>query len=320
MKHVSRASGSSLSVIGIRTLAQPRVCEYDKRCRCHVVGARRCAVRGQRRGSGLIMTDEIGDLRRSIWSEYQESVGLTADARYYGGARLRPVVPLDTGIGGVFILGAYPSARFETVGSENDVPVGDNLGPFEPERYFDGRRVRTQASADELAEYYLKPLGLDRRTCWITDIVKVFLFKEGHRDKYSRLGAVPPAGYERECFEELADRSLHWLERELRVARPPIMITLGAEIAGLLRNVRGQERRNDLLGKEPTLFTIGETEVMTVHLAHPGIVMRKGDGERNPWPKRHMEAHVPMLQRWLDDPRRTIGCGSAAAEGGKASS
>ena len=89
-------------------------------------------------------------LQQAILREYAINVGLNPDAHYYGGARLRPVVPLDTAIGGTFILGAYPSARFESVGRQNDVPVGDNLGPFEPERYFDGNSVRTQKSADEL--------------------------------------------------------------------------------------------------------------------------------------------------------------------------
>lgn len=129
--------------------------------------------------------------------------------------------------------------------------------------------------------------------------MKVFLFKEGHREKYKKLGAVPPAGYGRERFEDLARLSLPWLERELRVAQPKLMITLGAEIAGLLRGVRGQERRNELLGKEPSTITVGETSVMTVHVAHPGIVMRKGDGERNPWPQRHSGEHVPELRAWM---------------------
>ncbi len=53
----------------------------------------------------------------------------------------------------------------------------------------------------------------------MTDLVKVFLFKEGHREKYARLGTVPPAGYERERFEDFAARSLPWVEKELaRVA------------------------------------------------------------------------------------------------------
>lgn len=89
------------------------------------------------------MATAIGALQRNILDDYAATVGLTKEARYVGGARLRPVVPLDTFVGGIFIIGAYPSARFELVDGENDVPVGDNLGPFEPERYFDGARVRT---------------------------------------------------------------------------------------------------------------------------------------------------------------------------------
>jgi hypothetical protein len=140
------------------------------------------------------MSSPVRNLQQAMLRDYAGSVGLPVDARYFGGARLRPVVPLDTAVGGYFILGAYPSARFESVGGENDVPVGDNLGPFEPERYFDGSRVRTQASADELAEFFLAPLEIKRSECWVTDIVKVFLFKEGHRAKYKRLGTVPPLG------------------------------------------------------------------------------------------------------------------------------
>lgn len=242
------------------------------------------------------MTDAVQKLRRAIIQDYAKSVGLHEDARYFGGARLRPVVPLDAAIDGVFFIGAYPSARFETVGRENDVPVGDNLGPFEPERYFDGARVRVQASAAELKSFYLDPLGVARDTCWITDIVKVFLFKDKHREKYERLGVKPPAGYERERFEELAIRSLPWIEKELAVARPKLVITLGAEIAGLLRRVSNTQKRNALLGPVPTKLEIGAIEVSAVHLAHPGIVMRRGDGARNPWPRLHDEQHIPALR------------------------
>jgi hypothetical protein len=79
------------------------------------------------------MSDTAGKLQQVMFREYARSVGLSPDARYYGGARLRPVVPLDIAIGGYFVIGAYPSAQFESVEGENDVPVGDNLGPFEPQ-------------------------------------------------------------------------------------------------------------------------------------------------------------------------------------------
>jgi uracil-DNA glycosylase len=248
------------------------------------------------------VSDTTTDLRKAILTDYAKSVGLSPDARYFGGARLRPVVPLDAAVRGIFILGAYPSARFEAVSGENDVPVGDNLGPFEPERYFDGTRVRTQRSADELAEFYLRPLGIERAECWVTDIVKVFLFKEGHREKYRRLGVVAPNGYERERFEELANRSMPWIQRELELSRPRLVITLGSEIAGIVRGVASQTQRNALLGPTITTVRFGTVPAPTVHLAHPGIVMRKGSDDRNPWPRLHQDEHIPALRAALVSP------------------
>ena len=114
----------------------------------------------------------IDRLRRDILREYAASIGLPSDASYITGAPLRPVVPLDIG-SDVFIIGAYPSARFGVMNGERNVPVADNLGPFEPERYYDGEQVREQDSAAELRDYYLKLLGIDREKCWVTDLVKV---------------------------------------------------------------------------------------------------------------------------------------------------
>ena len=92
------------------------------------------------------------------------------------------------------MIGAYPSARFQQIDGIRDVPVGDNLGPFESERWFDGVRVRKQRSAIELEKLFLIPMDVDRAQCWITNLVKVFLFKKGHRKKYEQLKASPPAG------------------------------------------------------------------------------------------------------------------------------
>ncbi len=186
------------------------------------------------------MASEISRLQAAIVAEYAADVGLAPDASYVSGAPLRPLPPLDVGTDSVMIVGAYPSARFGVISGIRDVPVGDNLGPFEPERYFDGQRVRTQASADELRDLFFARLGLDRTKCWVTDIVKVFLFKEGHREKYAALGATLPAGYRREDFETLAVRSFGWLEREIEVAKPRLLVTLGSEIAGVLHGVQGR--------------------------------------------------------------------------------
>src|SRR3970040_1700883 len=96
-------------------------------------------------------------LVRRMYSEYCRSVGLSPRATYFHGTPLQPVVPLDTAVRGIFILGAYPSARFAVLSGVSDVPVADNLGPFENERWFDGARVRRQPSAQELENLFLVP-------------------------------------------------------------------------------------------------------------------------------------------------------------------
>jgi uracil-DNA glycosylase len=242
----------------------------------------------------------VTSLQRRIVNGYADTVGLEPQVRYAGGARLRPLPPLDTALNRVMIIGAYPSARFESMAGVRDVPVGDNLGPFEPERYFDGSSVRSQRSADELAKYYLEPLRLDRKEdCWITDLVKVFLFKQGHRAKYEKLGIDVPEGYERERFEELGRASVGMLLDEVELAEPQLVITLGAEVAGILRGVESSKGRNNLLGNPPVEVEVHGHPMTVVHLAHPGIVMRKRSTS-NPWPDRHTNEHIPALKPALD--------------------
>lgn len=251
---------------------------------------------------GAERLDNIERLRRAMLSEYPASIGLAPDARYISGAPLRPVVPLDVGTEAgtdVFIVGAYPSARFGVVGGEQDVPMADNLGPFEPERYYDGARVRVQDSAAELDEHYLKPLGVTRGQCWITDLVKVFLFKAGHRRRYSAAQANAPAGYEREAFEDLGRKSLPWIERELKLARPKLVITLGREVAGVVTGVDGDEARNSLLGGEVRPVRFGSVEIDTAHLPHPGVLMRGSrDGAKSDWAALNPK-FVAELAGWL---------------------
>jgi hypothetical protein len=238
--------------------------------------------------------DHIQALQREMYRDYAKSVGLDPEAAYYRGTPLRPVVPLDTAIGGLFILGAYPSARFAQIGRISDVPVADNLGPFESERWFDGSRVRKQPSARELENLFLQPMGIGREECWITDLVKVFLFKPGHVKRYEKLGASIPAGYIRDRFFNLGVQSLRWIEREVELSRPRLMITLGAEVAGILHGVRTASAQTKLITPEVRTIDLGSVPVPTVHCAHPGILMRRDS--RNPWPLRHVREFLPQLE------------------------
>lgn len=240
----------------------------------------------------------VQELQQEMHRDYAKNLGLDLEVSYLYGTPLRPVVPLDTATGGLFILGAYPSAKFEVVKGVTDVPVADISAPFENERWFDGSRVRRQPSADELNELFLEPLSLDRSACWITNLVKVFLFKPGHRERYKneKIAATAPAGYTRERLFELGKNSLQWLEKELVVAQPSYMITLGAEVAGVLRETEVATAQTKLLRPETVTLKIGSFTVPAMHCAHPGILMRKGD-PRNPWPEWHRDEFIPALKQ-----------------------
>ena len=245
------------------------------------------------------MIEDVGQLLREMYREYANSVELSADAIYHNGTPLRPVVPLDCGTGRLFILGAYPSTRFMTVGETTDVPSSDNMAPFESERWYDGTRIRHQPSARELQDCFLTPLGIDRNSCWITDLVKVFLFKPGHVDRYTKISAVPPSGYIRKNFYKLGQMSLPWIRREIKIAQPRLVLTLGAEVAGVLHGVRDSSRQVALLRPEVATIEVGGLPVKVIHCAHPGILMRRGPS--NPWPDRHWEKFIPEIKRFLDN-------------------
>jgi len=236
--------------------------------------------------------------RRRLYSDYKDCLSLPEHYSYIYGNPVQTVVPLDTTQNGVFIIGAYPSARFATIQSERDVPVGDNCGPFTTERYYDGRRIRTVDSGFELEHAYLSPLGLERTQCWITDLVRVFLFKDGHIGKYNRLGCTWPSRETRSLFEHYAGQGMCWLEEELDIAQPRVVITLGSEVAGILQHVKAVEGRKGLLGGDMKEITLGSRTYPAIHLAHPGIVMRPAT-ERNSWPRRHKEEHIPMARETI---------------------
>lgn len=244
------------------------------------------------------MTDEIKGFQRRLYANYKDDLGFPEPYQYLYGNPIHPVVPLDVAQHSVLILGAYPSARFAAVAGERDVPVGDNCGPFSTERYFDGQRVRTVNSGQELEEAYLEPLGLRRDQCWITDLVRVFLFKQGHIDKYRRLGCEWPPRQTRRQFEVYAERGIEWLVEELAIAGPRIVITLGSEVAGLLQGVKGQKGRNALLGGDLKEVQVEGKAYPVIHLAHPGIVMRPAT-ERNRWPHLHRVEHIPLAREVL---------------------
>ena len=168
---------------------------------------------------------------------YSKSLGLPSDYSFSNGKPVLPLPPVSAAIGGVMIIGAYPSAVFKRT-AWAAVPIDNLKMPFDPTAYPDG----INKSAQELDNEYLTPLGLSRHDCWITNLVKVFLFKQGHVQVHGEVKAMAARKGTRQDFASYAQKSLPWLEKELALAKPKLIITLGEEVAGIITGTDSEAR------------------------------------------------------------------------------
>ncbi len=181
--------------------------------------------------------DSVLTYQQDCYREYSRSIGLPDNYSYPNGNPIRPLPPIQVAVGGLMIIGAYPSARFESRPSRIHpnrnrlIPIADNLQPFGYEQYFDGLRVRTLESGDGLRKYLLSALKLAPEQCWITDIVKVFLYKDKHVESCNDVCPEFQVTALRSQFKELAKKSLRWLRNECTLCQPKLIVTLGEEVA-----------------------------------------------------------------------------------------
>lgn len=203
----------------------------------------------------------LGDLRKLV-------TAFPARYTYPDGNPISPILPVQTALGKVMIIGAFPSARFESRQGRL-IPVADNLSPFGPERYFDGREVRIQESAHRLEIEYLRPLGLSHEQLWLTDIVKVYLYPPKHIRNCEALFPKRRFTNTHKMFPQLARASREWFLKELEVCKPKLVITLGEVCARAVGLDRSSTVRELLDGQLRDLTANGAAKV--VHLAHPEI-------------------------------------------------
>jgi len=230
--------------------------------------------------------------QKRCFREYKSSIGIAENYHYLYGNPINVQVPIETALHGVMIVGAYPSAKFYKIGDVTDVPLLDNDAPFSNEAYFDGSRVRRIPSGEELEQSYLIPLNISRKQCWITDLVKVFLFKSGHVKRYQKLGEYSITE-NRSRFRDFAERSLPWLEEEVKLASPRVVILLGQEITSVLFQISSKKAK-DFLDGTIHILLIGETHCHTICLPHPGIIMKPSP--KNPWPERFENEIIPRAK------------------------
>ncbi|MDD5687746.1 MAG: uracil-DNA glycosylase family protein [Elusimicrobia bacterium] len=223
--------------------------------------------------------EKLEDYKKEVINKYCKNIGLPMEYRFYNGIQVKPLCPVETRENGVFVIGAYPSAAFER--KNGRILPKDNLSkPFDDNKEVDNK------SAKELDENILKPLGIKRSQCWITNLVKTFLFKKEHVLQFEMFKSKIHVIVTRDNYEQYAIKSISWLYREIEMANPKIIITLGNEVAGILEGVSGNTKRNGLLDYKIRTINVNGKTYKIIHMAHPGILMKKNIST-NSWPERH---------------------------------
>ncbi len=226
----------------------------------------------------------IKNYQVECWRTYKEKVGIPESYSYLYGNLVKVHVPIDVACGGIMIIGAYPTAHFNAIGNERDVPVGDHLYPFSCEKYFDGSYVREVDSGRELEELFLKPLRINRSQTWITDLVKVFLFKEGHAEKYKRLG-FKGSLVDRSKLMTLAKDSVSFIEQEIEICKPKVILGLGAEVNAVLLKKSKEVATEIIASSQRQVIRVNDLEYNYFSCPHPGILMREEDELKGKWGK-----------------------------------
>lgn len=240
---------------------------------------------------------KINEYQKDCFNRYKESIGYPKEYTYLSGTPINVLVPIETCQNNVMIVGAYPSAKFYTIEGVVDTPMADNDSPFSNEAYFDGSRVRTIPSGKELNEVILDRIGVKRSECWITDLVKVFLFKDGHVKRYRKLGNNF-INENRSLFDKYAKKSIDWLYQEIDIANPYIIILLGLEVTKTIFDVKDNVARSYLDGIARQKEVDGILRNF-ICLPHPGILMKRTD--KNPWPERFENEISPAARKEIED-------------------
>ncbi|MFQ5708541.1 MAG: uracil-DNA glycosylase family protein [bacterium] len=241
--------------------------------------------------------DRITQYQRECWESYKSAIELPDNYTYYYGNPVKVHVPVETATHGLMIVGAYPTAHFHTIDGIPDVPVADHLYPFSSEKYFDGSRVRPVNSGEELEGHYLKPLRWTRDKCWITDLVKVFLFKGGHVERYCKLGKNNTMAT-RQQFSQYARKSLDFLYREIELAQPLAILLLGVEVTSVVLGC-SETKAVELMTPSAINKEINGVDYIFFPLPHPGIVMRNSERGKY-WQHKLRSEFLPNLEKHLE--------------------
>ena len=237
----------------------------------------------------------IHQYQKKCSKEYKKSIKFPEEPTYLYGNPVNTVVPIETAIGKIMVIGPYPAPKLYFVNDIPDVPLYDGTAPFSIEPYFDGSRVRSSFTGQELTDVILETLEITRDQCWLTNLVKVFLFDDDHVKKYHRLGKEIKEN--RSKYMEYANKGLNWIRHEIEIANPYAIILLGAEVISSLLLVSEKEAMNFMTGEVIEKKMIWKNSNF-ICLPPPGVLLDRS--ARNPWPRKFVMKIGPTAMKELE--------------------
>ena len=223
----------------------------------------------------------IQQYQKKCSREYLKSIKFPKENSYLYGNPVQTVIPIETAIGKIMIIGPQPAAKMYFVNDIPDVPLYDATAPFSIEPYYDGNRVRSSYTGQELSEVILETLEIPRERCWLTSLLKVFLFDDDHVKKYHRLGKEIKEN--RSQYHEYALKSMPWLRQEIEIANPKAIILLGPAVISSLLLISEKEAQDLITGEVVEKKIIWKNSNF-ICLPPPGVIMDRS--ARNPWPRK----------------------------------
>ena len=119
--------------------------------------------------------------------------------------------------------------------------------------------------AGKMLDAALEEAGIDRKSVYVTNAVKHFKFERGAKSK-RRIHKKPNDTEIRACHP--------WLEEEIKVTKPSVIVVLGATAA---QSLLGKQFRVTQQRGKPVKSDLAKTVIATVH---PSSVLRAPEGER----------------------------------------
>src|SRR5690606_20336302 len=148
--------------------------------------------------------------------QYKESIGYPEERTFLYGNPVEVAVPCQLVPEKVMVIGFHPLAKLYDVGEQKSVPLYSADFPFGEEQYFDGKHVVKVPGREDL-KVVLEKIGINREDCWLTTLIKIYLFNSKDVAKYNSLGNFKIAPDEFN-FKEYGAKSVPWIQQEVNLA------------------------------------------------------------------------------------------------------